>query len=156
MGVRVRIPLWALILKSTMNKKRRLASLIIWWCEGTKIRKDKRWKDSYNCPIEVTNTDPKLIKIFIDFLRQDLGIEAKKLKAQVQIHKGDNQAEIESFWSKVSNIPLSQFNKTIIRETGKKIGKTKGTFKVRVYSKSKFEEMKDLLEEELKEVITGE
>lgn len=134
-----------------MNEKRKLISLIIWWCEGTKIRKDKRWKNSYIRAIEVTNTDPKLIKIFIDFLRFDLGIENIKLKAQVQIHKGDNQSEIEKFWSIVSGIPISQFNKTIVRKKGNKIGKNKGTFKVRTYDKIKFEEMKKLLEAELKE-----
>ena len=138
-----------------MNDKRRLASLIIWWCEGTKARRDKRWKNSYIRPIEVTNTDPKLIKLFMDFVRKDLQIEDIKLKAQIQIHKGDNQEEIEKFWSKISGIPLSQFNKTIVREVGKKVGKTRGTFKVRIYNQKKFEEMEKLLETELEEISSG-
>ena len=104
--------------------KRTLISLIIWWCEGTKARRDKRWKNAINCPIEVTNINPVIIKLFIDFLRKDLGIANSALKAQLQIHKSDNKLELEQFWTEISGIPLSQFNKTIIRETGNKIGKS--------------------------------
>ncbi len=126
-------------------------ALTIWMCEGTKIRKDKRWKNSYLHAIEVTNTDPKVIKIFIDFLKR-LKVPNEKFHGQVQIHKGDDQSKIESFWSSITGIPLSQFNKTIIRETGNKPGKTKGTFKVRVYDKVIFEELRTLLEKELREI----
>ena|SRR5579872_5406299 len=118
-----------------MYTKRSLISLIIWWCEGTKARKDKRWKNALNCPIEVTNTNPDIIRLFIDFLREDLHVSNSDLRAQVQIHEGDNQTIIEEYWSKISGIPTSQFNKTIVRKAGKKIGKTKGTFKVRMYDK---------------------
>jgi len=139
-----------------MDRKRKLISLIIWWCEGTKVRKDKRWKNAINCPIEVTNTDQKIIKIFIDFLRKDLGIANKKLKGRVQIHEGDNQAKIESFWSTVSGIPLSQFNKTIVRPKGYKVGKNLGTFTIRTYDKILYMKLCELLETELKELASGE
>ena len=141
-----------------MNAKRRLASLIIWWCEGTKKRKDKRWKNSYNSPIEVTNTNPKIIKIFIDFLRDDLLIPNENLRGQIQIHNGDDQAKIEAFWSKISGISITQFNKTIIRERGNKIGKNHGTFKVRMYDKMIYKKIEELLQEELRQFkfISGE
>ena len=138
-----------------MNVNRRLASLMIWWCEGTKTRKDKRWKNSYNSPIEVTNTNPKIIKIFIDFLRKDLLIPEKSLRGQIQIHDGDDKTKIEEFWSKVSGIPLVQFNKTIIRKRGNKIGKNYGTFKVRMYDKIVFKKIEELLQKELKQLLPG-
>ena len=119
--MRVRLSLAAQVVKN----KRRIIALIIWWCEGTKLRKDKRWKNTYHGVIEVTNTDARIIKLFIDFLLEDLNIPLLKLKAQLQIHDGDNQIEIEEFWRKVSGIPVSQFNKTIIRSIGNKVGKEK-------------------------------
>jgi hypothetical protein len=141
---------------SGMEDKRTLISLIIWWYEGTKLRKDKRWKNANNCPIEVTNTDPKLIKIFVDFLRLDLKIENKNLKGRIQIHEGDDQIKIEKFWSKVSGIPQSQFNKTIVRTKGNKIGKNLGTFTIRTYDKILYMKLKDLLEAELLGLSIGD
>ena len=138
-----------------MNKKLQTVAVIIWLCEGTKVRKDKRWKNAYSYAIEVTNTNPIIIRIFIDFLRKNLQAPDDKLRGQVQIHKGDNQKEIEAFWSKITNIPMAQFNKTIIREKGNKPGKTRGTFKVRVYDKAIFEKLQNLLTLELNDIDIG-
>lgn len=138
-----------------MNK-RQLISLIIWWCEGTKPRKDKRWKNVYTHPIEVTNCDPKIIKTFVNFLRNDLKIPEEKLHAQIQIHIGDNQEEIENFWSKISGIPINQFNKTIVRPKGNKPGKNKGTFKVRTYGQEAYKTLKKYLDRELKLANIGD
>lgn len=138
-----------------MGKKLQTIAVIIWLCEGTKARKDKRWKNAYSYAIEVTNTDPVIIKIFVDFLRKNLRVPEEKLRGQVQIHKGDSRGEIESFWSKTTGIPVVQFNKTIIREKGNKPGKTKGTFKIRVYDKVIFEKLQSLLKLELNEISIG-
>ncbi len=70
----------------------------------------------------------------------------------MQIHIGDNKTELEEFWSKASGIPISQFNKTIVRMIGNKSGKTKGTFKLRTYDKALFEKLGQLLESELREI----
>lgn len=114
-----------------MNKLDIIA-LTIWWCEGAKARRDFRWKYACLYPIEVTNTDPKIIRIFVDFLNRKFDISGKKLKGQLQIHKGDDKEELEEFWSHKTGIPLTQFNRTIIREKGTRNRKTKGTFKVRL------------------------
>lgn len=138
-----------------MDAKLQTIALIIWLCEGTKIRKDKRWKNAYSHAIEVTNTNPVIIKIFLDFLRKNLQVPSGKLHGQVQIHEGDDQTEVEKFWSKITGIPLAQFNKTIIRKQGIKIGKTKGTFKVRVYDKLTYQKLYELLVLELQGLNIG-
>jgi len=132
-----------------MDAKKRTLALAIWWCEGTKPRKDKRWKNSYCLPIEVTNCDYKIIKLFTDFLREDIGIPNKNLKGQVQIHENDDQKAIEKYWSEKIGIPLSQFNKTIVRKVGHKPGKNFGTFKLRTYGKTVYHKLSELLEKEL-------
>ena len=123
--------------------------MTIWWCEGTKLRKDKRWKNSYVYAIEVINSDPNIIKIFKDFLRRDLKVPNSKLKGQIQIHKGDNLNKIENYWSKILKLPKSQFNKTIIRPNGKRIRKNNGTFKLRVYDKKLFLRLENMKKNEL-------
>ena len=113
-------------------------ALTIWWCEGAKLRKDKRWKNSFLYPIEVTNTDSRIVKIFLNYLKNKHSVSLSRIKGQLQIHKGDNQSELENYWSKELGLPLSQFNKTIVRLKGNKPNKTKGTFKLRLYDKNIF------------------
>ncbi|MCL5095388.1 MAG: hypothetical protein M1575_01515 [Patescibacteria group bacterium] len=133
-----------------LKEIRSVIPLIIWWCEGTKPRRDKRWKNAVLCPIEVSNTDPKIIKIFRDYLVQELGVSEKGIKGQLQVHEGDNKSELEIYWSKITDIPLSQFNKTIIRKIGNKPGKSKGTFKLRFYNKRVYKKLESSLTKFLK------
>lgn len=119
--------------------------LTIWWTEGTKARIDKRWKNTFNYSVEVTNTDQEIIKMFLKYLRERLGVRNEKIKLQLQIHEGDNQENLERFWETETGIPRSQFNKTIVRPVGNKIGKSKGTCKVRIHDKKLHLKMIDLL-----------
>lgn len=146
----VRFPPEAL---SQMNNLRAVTALTIWWCEGTKARKDPRWKTAMLSPVEVINTDPRVIKIFLTFITEDLGLELSKVKGQLQIHEGDNKQELEQFWSKATGVPLSQFNKTIIRPTGNKIAKNRGTFKIRTYNKTLYNNLHKMLNENFDRIL---
>ena len=128
---------------------RQVVGIIIWWTEGTKAYRDKRWK-SWIYPVDVTNTHPEIIQSFLDFLRKDIGITEMRLKLQLQIHDGDNQEEIEDYWSKATKIPRERFTKTIIRPTGHKIGKSMGTCKIRYSDKLTHLKLQSLLESVLK------
>jgi hypothetical protein len=125
---------------------------ILWWTEGTKSRRDLRWKSAWTYPVEITNTNPQIIEIFLNFLRNEIGINEKRLKVQLQIHKGDDQDKIEKYWSKITQIPLSRFTKTIIRPQGKKIGKTMGTCKVRFIDKHTHQLLDKLVKDIVKKV----
>lgn len=126
--------------------KKTIIALIIWWCEGTKARRHKRYFNTYYCPIEVINSDPRIIRIFVDFLRKKMKVPNHRIKGQIQIHEGDDKEYIEKFWEEQTKIPRSQFNKTIIREKGNKPNKNKGTFKLRLYDKILFTKLKGMLE----------
>jgi len=125
---------------------RKIVGLILWWTEGTKPRRDKRWRNAVSYVIEVTNTDARIIKLFLDFLRKDIGITEDRLKLQIQIHEDNNQNTCEEYWSKITHIPISRFNRTIIKPLGKKIGKTQGTCKIRYSDKSLFLRLADELQ----------
>ena len=99
--------------------------------------------------VEVINSDPKIIRIFTQYLVEKIKVPVEKIRGQIQIHKGDDKEEIEKFWSLASGIPRSQFNKTIIRPKGNKPGKNRGTFKVRLYDKKVYIRLKTLLDAEL-------
>ena len=112
-----------------------VVGVVLWWAEGTKSRRDKRWKNAVTYPLEMTSTDPLAIKIFLEFVRKDLGVEESRLKLQIQVHKNDDVGRLEKYWTKITKIPKSRFQKTIIRPIGNKPGKTNGTCKIRYHDK---------------------
>jgi hypothetical protein len=133
-----------------MNQEtRRIIGPIIWWTEGTKAYKKKNGNWVKN--VDVTNTNPRIIVAFLDFLRYDVGVDEKRLRGQLQIHEGDSQDDIESFWSSITNIPREQFTKTILRPRGNKIGKSRGTCKVRYSDKLTYEKIEKRLRDVLSE-----
>lgn len=73
-----------------------------------------------------------------------------KLRIQLQIHKNDNQQELEQYWADSTSISTKNFNKTIIRPTGNKLGKRKGTCKIRCYSKEYYGKIQCDLQDTLK------
>lgn len=119
-------------------------NLTLWWTEGTKARKG-RWH-SYIYSIEITNTDPVIIATFLSYLRTRLGVQNHRIKVQLQIHEGDSQEELESYWEEVTAVSRNQFNKTIVRPVGNKVGKSKGTCKIRIHDKKLFLELASRLD----------
>jgi len=128
---------------------RSIVGIILWWAEGTKSRRDKRWKNARSYPIELTNTNPAVIKVFLDFLTEDLSIPRDRIHVQLQIHEGDNQKELEDFWIRLTGIKIEQFNKTIVRPIGRKIGKSRGTCKVRFVDKATYIRLETILHDVL-------
>jgi len=124
---------------------RQIIGTIIWWTEGTKAYRDKRRENGWIYNVDVTNTNPEIIKIFLDFFRKDIGIDENRLKLQLQIHEGDDQKILEKYWSKITKIPRKRFNKTIIRPRGNKFGKSKGTCKVRYCDKQTYAKLENTL-----------
>ena len=120
----------------TMDKDTlRVVGAVLWWAEGSKSIRDRRWKNAVSYPIEITNTNTDVIKIFLRYIVEVVGIPKDRLKVQLQIHENDDEIELEQYWSEVTGIGKDMFNKTIIRPIGKKPGKSKGTCKIRCYDK---------------------
>jgi len=125
--------------------RRSIVGVILWWAEGTKSRRDKRWKSARSYPVELTNTNPAVIKVFVDFLREDLRISPERIHVQLQIHEGDDKTELEKYWSEITGVSTQRFNKTIVRPIGRKVGKSKGTCKVRFADKATYMKLEQLL-----------
>ena len=127
-----------------MNKKQlEVAGCMIYACEGTKLRRDNRGINTFIYAVEVTNSTPEVIALFARFLREIIEVDEIKLRGQLFIYEEMDEYCIKIFWSEVSGIPLSQFQKTIVFAT--KTGKFKpskyGTFKLRYSSKRDFLEI---------------
>lgn len=94
---------------SDLNKRELyLAGLFLYWGEGTK---------STSGMLNVSNTDPSVIKFFKYWFMKTLGIPKNKLKVQLHLYNDmDINKEIK-FWSNTLNIPCVQFTKPSIKNT---------------------------------------
>ena len=77
----------------------------LFWGEGTK-------RNIY--AVRLSNSDPKLIKKFIDFLVSIYNVDKTKLRFQLQIYDDLNLNELITFWTKYLSVKNTQFYKTTI------------------------------------------
>ncbi len=92
----------------------KLLCAILYWCEGEK-----------HCnSIRFTNSDPLLISTFLYLLRKSYELDEKKFRICLHLHDYHNETRQKNFWSKLTNIPLSQFIKVYKKtHAGKRIKK---------------------------------
>ncbi len=81
-----------------------LPALMLYWAEGdSKIE---------NGAVRLTNTDPKMIRIFSQFLQTTCSIPKEKLRLYIILYPDLDEKKCKTFWSKISGIPKNQFIKT--------------------------------------------
>jgi len=76
--------------------------------EGTK-------KNKYS--VVLTNSDPKIIKLFLAFLKTICAVEDFKIRAALNVFDDINLEEVLSFWQKETDIPYSRFTASTIRKS---------------------------------------
>jgi len=92
-----------------------ISGLSLYWAEGYKKGNDE---------LGFTNSDPRIIKVFIKWLKEIYKIPVENLIFRLginQIHY-DREKEVIRFWSNVCGVKAEQFTKTsFIHSTAKKI-----------------------------------
>ncbi len=88
------------------------AGLALYWAEGYKQPKIVKGREVTHHPIALTNSDPKLVKVFLKFLRERLAVPNEKIKADLRIFSHQNEEEIRNFWIKETDINLKNFGKS--------------------------------------------
>jgi len=61
--------------------------------------------------VRFANSDPEMIRFFCRWLREVFDIDEARLRVRVYLHQGLDLDAAEGFWSAVTEIPRSQFNK---------------------------------------------
>lgn len=113
---------------SVVNLNRETARLLcafLYWGEGAKTGSN----------VTFINSDPVMVSTFLQLLRYGYLIDEKKFRILVHIHEYHEEKEIINFWSKVTNLPIQQFNKSYIKpHTGKNTRQDyKGCVSIRYY-----------------------
>ena len=85
----------------------RLSGLMLYWAEGNKKNK-----------VGVSNSDPRLISFMMRWFRKICFVPEHKFKVYLNIHSGQDESKIKEFWSKIIDLPVSQFGKSYIKAEG--------------------------------------
>lgn len=98
-------------LKTVQNKTDealKIAGVMLYWAEGYKTEKSGG--------IDFANSDPKMQKVFISFLRSICGVEEKRIRVYLYTHHRSKQVMQIDYWSKILHVPKSQFTKPYVKQ----------------------------------------
>jgi len=80
----------------------------MYWSEGETYPGSDR--------LSFTNSDPRMILFMLKWFKEICKVPDNKFSLQVKINKihKSRAREVEKYWSKLTGIPLTQFNKTVL------------------------------------------
>ena len=90
-----------------------IAGTALYWAEGHKRPIVRNGKARTFHPVSFTNSDPKLITLFMRFLRETCGVSDEKISIGLRIFERQDPAYLLDFWQKTARIPMSRFQKVI-------------------------------------------
>ena len=96
---------------SPEEEKLKIAGIMLYWAEGTKININKK-----RLIVEFTNSDSKMIKLFLKFLREICGVDEKRLRVYLYCYANQNIEKLKRYWRKITKIPFARFTKPYVRE----------------------------------------
>lgn len=91
------------------EQKLKMAGTMLYWAEGGKSL-GRYWT------VDLANSDPEMVRIFLKFLRKICAINEKRLRVQLYCYANQDIEKIKNYWYKVTNIPKNQFIKPYIRK----------------------------------------
>ena len=88
----------------------KLYCALLYWCEGGKGEAEG---------LKFSNSDPILVKTFLDLFIASFSVEQAKIKALMHLHNYHNEAKQKKFWSRITKIPENNFYKTFLKSNTK-------------------------------------
>ena len=116
-----------------------LVGASLYWGEG--------WKRGTTHLVELANSDPDMVALYLRFLREILQVPEEKLRVSIHVHPNVSTQSAIKFWSKITKIPKERFHITtqISRASQGKRPKNSlpyGTLKLDVCDRQKFQQIK--------------
>jgi transcriptional regulator with XRE-family HTH domain len=83
-----------------------IAGCMLYWAEGSKS----------NTSLSFANSDPDMIKFFLHFLRNSLGIPNHDIKMNIHCYtnNGIPLEEIERYWLEITELPIESLKSSIV------------------------------------------
>lgn len=121
-----------------------ISGIMLYWGEGAKDPKQG---------VKFTNSDPKMVNLYIAFLTRACRIPIEKIRAYVLIYPEIEEKTCRAYWVKMSGLPWENFTKSVViagRHATRRLGWGVCTVSVSsTYFKQKILEWIKLLPEEL-------
>lgn len=95
-------------LKTEKLRTLKAIGTMLYWGEGCKS--DKMGV------VDFANSDYKMIKLFLRFLREICGIDEKRLRVYLYLHSNQDVKRCIRYWSKITEIKKRQFTSPYIRK----------------------------------------
>ena len=114
-----------------------LSGLMLYWAEGDKSEDREA--------VKFSNSDPLIIKLMMRWFREICNIPEKKFRIALHIHELFCRKDVEKYWSKLTDIPFTQFHKTQIKPTSLRFRRNRlynGTCAIVINSKDLFRKIK--------------
>ncbi|MBI5457077.1 hypothetical protein HY969_05050 [Candidatus Kaiserbacteria bacterium] len=92
--------------------------VMLYWGEGTKK----------GLTVALANSDPVMIQVFLRFLREICGVHEKRLRVGLHYYRDHDPKKLIGFWSQITKIPLSQFDRPFLHFAGKGSYKSKSQY----------------------------
>lgn len=117
---------------------------MLYWGEGYK----GSVRGGANNSIDFANSNPSMVVVFLRFLRTIYKLDEKKFRILIYCYSNQNIEHLKRYWSKITNIPLSQFSKPYIRQDLRKSTREMkyGLVHVRYCDKKLLMDLKNLIE----------
>jgi hypothetical protein len=125
---------------TSYERELEIAGVMLYWAEG--------YKSVHGNTVDFANSDPVMIKVFLNFIRTSFVIDETKLRVYLYCYSNQNVVELIQHWSSVCNISQAQFSKPYVRTDFDPKQKRKmafGMIHVRYHDKKLLLEIKDMI-----------
>jgi len=120
-------------------KELNIAGIMLYWAEGS--------KSGNKHTVDLANSDPDMISVFLNFLRKIYKIDEKRLRVLLYCYADQNINELIKFWSNLTRIPQNQFSKPYVRQDFRAEGRKMqyGMIHIRYSDKKLFLEIEEAI-----------
>lgn len=139
-------------IKTITQNELKLIGTALYWAEGYKRLLVRNGRELTHHSVALTNSDPKLIMMFLRFLREICQVPDEKITADIRIYEHMNEENLLKFWRKITGLPEKNFGKVYYGISKSSQGKRPftrlpyGTILIRVNSTNLFHKIMGWIE----------
>lgn len=99
------------------NKDLFYLGVVLYWAEGSKQR-----EHNHGQRVAFSNSDPSMIKIYLKWLLESLGISRSRIDFEIYSHNNirDRERDVVKYWSRITDFSESKFKKIYYKKDKKK------------------------------------
>lgn len=139
-------------IKSFDRYKLLLLGASLYWAEGYKRPVVRDGLERTHHVIGFTNSDPKMVKVFIGFLQKIMDVPRGKIGISLRLFDRKHEIKSLNFWKKITGLPQENFDRVSYVISKSSMGKRPynrlpyGTVQVRVNNTEKFHQLMGWIE----------